>query len=392
MQTDSRAAHPQTVVIADDLSGAGECASEFTLRGGSTCLQLVPGPATGLSLPGPGVLVWDLDTRDTAPVLHPAVTASIGASRRIYLKIDSLLRGNWPLLVAAVVRAAQHPALMCPALPRLQRGLHEGRIDIPPGHRLTHYTASAVEGLRQAGLQAGHHRLDTTDEGAMREGLRAALARDAVTVVDARTDAELDAMARVLESLPTPYTAIGSAGLAGALARQRGIPAAACTLGAPDRMAVLVGSLTGPARQQLSQLAQASGEAVRWWHPGQGLQAGGEAGHKPAPRLRLYATRCEGQPAPAGRELARHFARDVAPHLEDADCIVATGGETARALCDVLGMEHLQVLGQLEPGISLARLPGPRRPRYLAIKSGSFGDPDTLVRLARSGGLLPAIP
>ena len=42
-------------------------------------------------------------------------------------------------------------------------------------------------------------------------GLLAAMARHAVTVVDARTDAELDAMARVLESLPMPYIAIGSA-------------------------------------------------------------------------------------------------------------------------------------------------------------------------------------
>ncbi|MEY3664983.1 MAG: hypothetical protein RLZZ153_1165, partial [Pseudomonadota bacterium] len=228
MQTDSQALAGQTVVIADDLSGAGECASEFTPRAGSTCLQLVPGPA----LHEATTRVWDLDTRDTAPVLHPEVAASIAASRRTYLKIDSLLRGNWPALVAAVAGASRRPALMCPALPRLGRGLRDGRIDLAPGQEgLQHYTGSALEGLRQAGLDAGHHRVDTRGETAIREGLRAALERHAVTLVDARTDAELDALARVLESLPVSYTAIGSAGLAGALARQLGITTGLCTLG-----------------------------------------------------------------------------------------------------------------------------------------------------------------
>jgi len=408
MQTDSRSAHAktvaktvaqtvaQTVVIADDLSGAGECASEFTPRGGSTCLRLVPGSAAGpaamSSLQGPGVLVWDLDALDTAPVLHPAVTASLGAARRTYLKIDSLLRGNWPALVAAVTGAARRPALLCPALPRLGRGLRDGHIQLAPGQEgMRHHTASAIESLRQAGLDAGHHRLDTASDTAMREGLHAALARHAVTVVDAHTDTELDAMARVLESLPVPYTAIGSAGLAGALARALGIASGLCTPDDAPRMAVLVGSLTGPARVQLSQLSRAAGRSVRWWDPSQGLQAaihsGPDANTDSGPRL--YATRSEAGVAAAGRALTRRFVEAVVADLGEIDCYVATGGETARALCDVLGMDHLKVLGQLEPGVSLARLPGPGRARHIVIKSGSFGDPATLVRIARQGGALP---
>ncbi len=388
MQTDSRAVAGQTVVIADDLSGAGECASEFTPRGGFTRLQLVP----GRTLDQAATRVWDLDTRDGLPVLHPEVAACIAASRRTYLKIDSLLRGNWPALVAAVTGTTRRPTLLCPALPRLGRGLRDGHIHLAPGQEgLQHHTASAIEGLRQAGVDAGHHRLDTASDAAMREGLRAALARHAVTVVDAHTDTEHDAMARVLESLTVPYTAVGSAGLAGALARALGITSGLCALDAAPRMAVLVGSLTGPARVQLSQLSRAAGRPVRWWDPSRGLQAATQsdpdANTDSGPRL--YATRSEAGVAAAGRALTRRFVEAVVADLGEIDCYVATGGETARALCDVLGMDHLQVLGQLEPGVSLARLPGPGRTRHIVIKSGSFGDPATLVRIARQGGALP---
>lgn len=389
----------QTVVIADDLSGAAECASEFAQPGGSTCLRLVQGGGTGPGLRDPAVVVWDLDARDTSPVLSAQVLATLASSRRAYVKIDSLLRGNWAALVAAVVRAAPRPTLLCPALPRLGRGLRDGFIDLAPGQALAHATTSALEGLRQAGVPAGHHVLATGSEADLREGLLHAMAQHRLTVVDARTDAELEAMARVLESLPTPYTAIGSAGLAGALARQAGLAARACSLGAMGRMAVLVGSRTGPARAQLAQLAQASGEPVRWWCPQVGLEPAparaaretGAAREAAAPSLHLFATRPDESANPGGRDLTRLFVQAALANLPPVDCLVATGGETARALCDALGLDHLDVLGALEPGVSLARMPLFGGVRHLVLKSGSFGDPATLVRIARMGGVLQAL-
>ncbi len=378
----------RTVVIADDLSGAAECAAEFTPPGGAACLRLSPGRGPSEAANRAPVVVWDLDARDTAPVLPAEVIASIAPARRTYLKIDSLLRGNWADLVAAVVRATGRPALLCPALPRLGRGLREARIDLAPGHGLVHYTGSAIEALRQAGVEASHHRLDAGGAPNVRDGLLAAMGRHAVTVVDGRSDAELDAMAQALESLSAPYVAIGSAGLAGALARVLAIPRGLCAPDPMDPMAVLVGSRTGPAREQLSQLARACGEPVHWWSPGPDGWTAGSVHEAP---LKLFATGPDDSVTPAGRDLTRRFVDAVLAAAPAVDAYVATGGETARALCDALGLDHLDILGQLEPGVCLARLPLPGGAKHLVIKSGSFGDPATLVRIARMGGALRAL-
>ena len=172
-QADCKSETGRMVVIADDLSGAAECAAEFTPAGAAACLRLVPG--SGLC--DAATVVWDLDARGAMPMptLHADVVASIASSRRLYVKIDSLLRGNWAALVAAVVRATGRSALLCPALPRLGRGLRDSRVHLAPGRSLVHYTGSAIEGLRQAGLQAGQYRPRASDAADLRHGLLRAM-------------------------------------------------------------------------------------------------------------------------------------------------------------------------------------------------------------------------
>lgn len=377
-----------TVVIADDLSGAAECAAEFAQPGMPTVLRLVQHfrPAQG------GTLVWDLDARDAAPSLAPNVLESIHQSRRTYVKIDSLLRGNWAALVAVVAQSVARPIVLCSALPRLERGMRDGFIELAPalvaGQRLAPFNSSAIHGLALAGVSAGHFRLGTGTNDAIRQRLSAALQRDTVTVVDASTDAELDTLALALESLPGPYIAIGSAGLASALARLLAPPASVCALGQTSSMAILVGSQTGPAREQLAELVAASGETVSIWNASPGHTVAFPL--PPQNRvLHLFSTQLDESITQGGRDLIRRFVHDALANLPPVDYFVATGGETARALCDALGIAQIEVLGQVEPGVSLARMSTPGGVLHLVLKSGSFGDPGTLVRLARMGGLLP---
>ena len=378
----------QTVVIADDLSGAAECAAEFAQPGVPIVLRLVQ----GLRLATGDTLVWDLDARDTAPTLASNVLESINQSRRTYVKIDSLLRGNWAALVAVVAQSVARPIVLCSALPRLERGMRDGFVNLPSalvaGQQLAHFSASAIQELALAGVSAGHFRLGKGINDAIRQRLSAALQRDTVTVVDASTDAELDSLALALESLPGPYIAIGSAGLASALARLLAPLASTCALGQTSSMAILVGSQTWPAREQLAELVAESGETVSIWNASPGHTAAFPLPSK-GRVLHLFSTQLDESNTQGGRDLTRRFVHDALANLPPVDYFVATGGETARALCDWMGITQIDVLGQVEPGVSLARMSTPGGVLHLVLKSGSFGDPGTLVRIARMGGLLP---
>jgi uncharacterized protein YgbK (DUF1537 family) len=52
--------------------------------------------------------------------------------------------------------------------------------------------------------------------------------------------------------------------------------------------------------------------------------------------------------------------------------IVATGGDTANALCNALGAQALEILGEVEAGIPIMRLLG-ERSLPLVTKAGGFG-------------------
>lgn len=79
------------------------------------------------------------------------------------------------------------------------------------------------------------------------------------------------------------------------------------------------------------------------------------------------------------------LAREVAQAVvrEDCDGVVATGGETAKALALALAARHLQRLREVEPGIPPGLLhievDGCPHGLPLATKAGGFGDTNTLI-------------
>jgi uncharacterized protein YgbK (DUF1537 family) len=62
--------------------------------------------------------------------------------------------------------------------------------------------------------------------------------------------------------------------------------------------------------------------------------------------------------------------------------LFVTGGETLRSLCDALGVTHLDVDGEIEPGVPTSILRGGAWDgQRLVSKSGAFGDAGFLRRL-----------
>ncbi|MGH3425384.1 MAG: four-carbon acid sugar kinase family protein, partial [Nocardioidaceae bacterium] len=111
---------PDVVVIADDLTGAGDTAVQFTAAGWSTELQLHPADSSA------EVVALTTDSRALSAeraAQRVAATARAvlerGGGPRIYKKIDSTLRGPVRAEVEAVlgVLGDDIVAVVCPAFP-----------------------------------------------------------------------------------------------------------------------------------------------------------------------------------------------------------------------------------------------------------------------------------
>jgi 4-hydroxythreonine-4-phosphate dehydrogenase len=68
----------------------------------------------------------------------------------------------------------------------------------------------------------------------------------------------------------------------------------------------------------------------------------------------------------------------VLPHIDKVGALIATGGETARAVLVASDITGLRLLREVEPGVPLALSTGARQIPVIT-KSGSFGDRATLA-------------
>ena len=80
------------------------------------------------------------------------------------------------------------------------------------------------------------------------------------------------------------------------------------------------------------------------------------------------------------RALTEALATAVASLLDEYDGVFLSGGETARAVLDRLDVHSLEVVEEVETGTVVSRRPGGG---LVVTRPGSFGDPSSLVRVAR---------
>ncbi|HEY1228208.1 MAG TPA: four-carbon acid sugar kinase family protein, partial [Ramlibacter sp.] len=118
------------LIIADDLSGAADCAIPFVRAGQRTVVALDP-VAADVEV-GSLTLAVDADTRrltgeEAARRTRAIYTAHRRAGQRLSKKIDSTLRGNWAEEVAAL-RPVAGMAIVAPAYPALGRTVRGGNV------------------------------------------------------------------------------------------------------------------------------------------------------------------------------------------------------------------------------------------------------------------------
>jgi len=403
--------------LADDYTGGTDVAAALR-RAGLRTVLLFGEPDAEQPLPDCDAVVVALKSR-TIPAAD-AVAVSLRVQERFaawgvrqtYFKycstFDSTDEGNiGPVTDALVDAAGATVTLICPASPEHGRTTYRGHHFVGDAllsessmrhHPLTPMTdPNLVRVLsRQTPHPVGLLDLDVVRAGPAAVGRRLAELADGGVrhvVVDATSDADLDAVAGAAGSLPV---LTGGAGLAGALGAAVG---AAATVGAPANLPpgpglVLAGSCSA------ATLGQVAHAAERF----PSLRLDPAATPDPAELLAGAAAWLEqhlgdgpvlvySSARPEQRAAARAaMGPDVADHLEHilgqlartavglgVRRVVVAGGETSGAVVGALDIRTVVVTAEEDRGVPWCVTAD--EPRLgLLLKSGNFGRPDLLVR------------
>lgn len=398
------------VIVADDVTGAGDTAVQFAEAGWTAELRLQPGGGDVQ------VVAVSSDSRacPDAEAAERVLQAAAGTrANRMFKKIDSTVRGPIRAELDALLGqlGPDAVAVVCPAFPGVGRTVVDGTVlvdgvpvgDTPVGRDpVTPVTESHLPTL----LGAAQVRLDPAGGPAD----WAARLREAgpVVVVDAATDDDLDRLARALDVLGDGALPVGAAGLAGALAR-RWRPAAPAT--APESapaptdpaaaVLVVVTSLHAAARAQVQALVDAGATHHRPT-PDQLLDDGAwhalleHLAHPPTATdtaasgpttVVLSAPERGDTDVPPG--LVAHRLAEAAAELvrtTEPAGLVVTGGDGARALLAGLGSSgiRLDATGtDAGAGVATGTVVGGRAEGLpIATKAGGFGESDVLITAA----------
>jgi len=353
-------------ILADDLTGALDTAAQFA-DGGHPLPVRWNGP-----LPAAGSLAIDAATRDGdarsaidaqarwAPLFDGADIA--------FKKIDSLLRGHTVAEIAACWGGGHRRCVVAPAFPQQGRitrgGVQHVRSDAgwrpvaPPLHE-----ALAALGL-PARLAGRADRID---------------ADDGIVVCDAEEPADLTAIVARVRDLGGPVLWCGTGGLASALSG-RASPRVAMV---PGPLLAVIGSHHPVSREQVRAVAgscllfrlspgfdpAATARAVTD-HLGDGRRV-----------LVTFGLPTGTAPPDAARFIAASVG-DLASRSPPPGTLVASGGETLRALADAVGSDGLTIVGEADVGVPVSRMVGGRWDGVTVVsKSGAFGGPDTLKHI-----------
>ncbi|MGE5570235.1 MAG: four-carbon acid sugar kinase family protein [Rhodospirillales bacterium] len=365
--------------LADDLTGALEIGAKFAKAG------LRPLVTTELTLCPAGweeshdALVIDTETRHAAPEEAAARVRLLASAARergvsiVYKKTDSTLRGNIGSELKALLDAFPGaPVLYAPAYPAMGRTVKRGVL--------------LVNGVPVSETAFGREPLNPVRTSHIGELLapapvklmERALAAEGpfVHVYDGESDADITAVARVLQGIGGVRLAAGPAAFAGeiaALASPGGRRAPAAWPVIADCL-VVNGSLHAASHGQVRHALGSGWQRVEpgAYRSGWAVLETGESGGE---RL--------------GLEFAARLGEAVSHTMKRArlEALVVFGGDTAWGVLSALGFPALEPLGEVLPGVPVSQVRTGGRTLYLITKAGGFGPPELLgnLRIKLSG-------
>jgi D-threonate/D-erythronate kinase len=396
------------LIVADDVSGAADCAAGC-VQSGLRSVVLLDGEADAS---GYDVVAVDADSRHLPP--ERAAAAQLSLLQRLskarpalfYKKIDSTLRGQFVAELKATWSISGTP-ILAPAFPGMGRTMVDGQVLIE-GVPLADTEVWRNEGrtgpstlpamLQQGGFDPVVIPLEQIrgDLDLLRAAFAARVTEPQRAIVcDAETEDDLARIALGSAGLAGRCHWVGSGGLVRHLPAAHGLAgdAAATPRGqvAASRGPVLtvVGSVSTASRRQCECLAAACRMPQRAIDP-ELLRQGSDHPQWTAAQQSLFdlLLNREGlvvtiggdtRDLREGRMLVASLAHLLAPAWKQVGGLILTGGETARAVFSGWGVHALELVGELEAGIPLSNTVGSRRVPVIT-KAGAFGSVDCLAR------------
>ena len=425
-------------IIADDLSSATDCGAQVVRSGLSVVV-----PLRGYSLPSQARLtqVISVDTDSRSLSADRAYAKVRVAAQQLvtegwtfcYKSVDSTLRGNLGAEIEAVLDVVKPDcAIVAPAFPKYGRTtvdgvqhlhgrpLHETEFGTDPTApvRDADIARRLAEGsYRKAGrltfdqLRAGPTQIKSAVHKLLADGID-------LIVVDIAEQDDLRQICVGLSGSDLRILWVGSTGLAEFVPLALDVAPTSESLNQdhplnPRPALALVGSASETTRQQLDYAQISKGLTIICLDPTQliqsgsmaeteleqayaGLRAAVDSGHDAAlvvnaSRDEIAATQQLGatlnlSATEVAQRIVASLAQTGARLIREGRIsgIVATGGDTANALCNALEAQALEILSEVEAGIPIMRVLGTQS-LPLVTKAGGFGSPaaigEALVRV-----------
>lgn len=408
------------LILADDLSGAADCGVACAGAGLETLVALRHTDEE----PVADVLSLDADTRSMAAeqakkkIDQLMRTYAANPDLLLFKKIDSTLRGNVGAELAAALHALRDVrpgaprriAVMAPAFPAIGRTTIYGTqfVHGQPLHDLDIWRVQGMNGhahipemLQPSGLKCEVLGLDIirSARSTLSDTMNAAAQIADVLVCDAETDADLLEIASASMRLAIKPIWVGSAGLAYQLPQAAGLaktthiaPVSLPAISGP--LLFVIGSLSRNSLEQVRVLSSSSATIEIRVPPEVLLEGGGHAdwfvyANELERAFRsnqdvVLSPKTEPRIDVAERPLiAAALARLATTVAGNAGALIASGGETARAVFEALGISRLRLLGELEKGIPISITENWSRPLPVITKAGDFGGASALLNCSR---------
>ncbi len=368
-------------IVSDDRTGGLETAAVLADRGAGSVPVWVWDASASPPAEQARAMVWDLASRHLPESEAADRARSVPNEGMCGHKVDSALRGNWAVELAARHHESDRPVLLVPALPQLGRWCVDGVVcehgrPIHTGGGMSDVQRRLVSSrpadfLRQAGVSEVHELSWQSDRG------EAWLASPSgIAVVDATDQDEIDEIVTAWTEHPEPILA-GPSAIHASVASALGEPLATPALQPVDGPILMVCGSVHPATQAQLLVAEHEGvpvAAIADEITAQVLAQTGEmvltidipVGDVTEPMAVAAAASLAG----GATELVRSVP---------IGALILIGGDTATA---ILGDDPAVVYRSVDAGT--AWLSTPRFDVPILARSGAFGSEHSLVGLMRS--------